>query len=424
MIISSHTSFSVILLLLLAACANKPEPARRPEPAQPPLSQPQIVPPLPKTTAVAPPGASELPLLLLGAANAIPGWSEDAAAGVGDVLRKSCPALQKNNDLSGLTQTVDWVSLCAALAAGNPTLDVKALLAAELQAVQVGSGKALNTGYYEAQLDGALAPRGSFTTPLYKRPPELVDLDLGAFRLNMKGQRLAGRLQGNKLMPFADRAAINGGALAGRGLELLWVNDEWEAFSLQVQGSGQIKLPNGRIMRVGYDGQNGHEYQSVGRLMIERGLMQKGKATMQGILAWARANPEQGRKLFNENKSFVFFREVKGDGPIGALNVPLTAERSIAVDPVYVPLGAPVWLDSSHQNPDAVGGPQVPFRGLRVAQDTGGAIKGANRLDIFFGSGPRATLLAGSQTATGTLTLLLPRTSVARLQAAGKLAQR
>jgi membrane-bound lytic murein transglycosylase A len=422
MISSSRTYLSAVLLSLLAACASEPMPLPRPEPAKPQVSSSQIVPPPPKTATANPPGASELPLTLLGAANALPGWAEDEAKGVADVLRKSCPALQKNTDLSGLTQTTDWISLCSALAAGNPALDVKALLAAELQAVQVANGKALNTGYYEAQLDGALAPGGAFITPLYKRPPELIDLDLGAFRPTMKGQRLAGRIQGNKLVPFADRADINGGALAGRGLELLWVNDEWEAFSLQVQGSGQIKLPDGQVVRVGYDGQNGHEYQSVGRLMIERGLMQKGKATMQGILGWARANPEQARKLFNENRSFVFFKEIKGDGPVGALNIPLTAERSIAVDPVYVPLGAPVWLDSSHQNPDAIGGQQLPFRGLRVAQDTGGAIKGPNRLDIFFGSGPRATLLAGSQTATGTLTLLLPRASVARLQAAGKLA--
>jgi membrane-bound lytic murein transglycosylase A len=418
---SSRIYASAVLILLLAACATEPVLLPRPEPAAKPQgSQPQIVPP-PKTTTANPPGASELPLTLLGAANALPGWAEDEAKGVANVLRKSCPALQKNNDSSGLTQVTDWASLCGALAAGNPALDVKALLAAELQAVQVANGKALNTGYYEAQLDGALAPGGAFTTPLYKRPPELVDLALGAFRSNLKGQRLAGQMQGNKLVPFADRAAINGGALAGRNLELLWVNDEWEAFSLQVQGSGQIKLPDGRVMRVGYDGQNGHEYQSVGRLMIERGLMQKGKATMQGILGWARANPEQARKLFNENRSFVFFKEIKGDGPVGALNIPLTAERSIAVDPIYVPLGAPVWLDSSHQNPDAIGGQQLPFRGVRVAQDTGGAIKGPNRLDIFFGSGPRAALLAGSQTATGTLTLLLPRASVARLQAAAKL---
>jgi membrane-bound lytic murein transglycosylase A len=360
---------------------------------------------------------------MLGAANGLAGWVEDDAAGVASALRKSCPILQKRNDLSGLTQGADWASLCGALAAGNPALDIKALLAAELQAVQVADGRALNTGYYEAQLDGALQPGGAFTTPLYKRPPELVDLDLGAFRPNLKGQRLAGRIDGNRLVPFADRAAITGGALKGRGLELLWVNDEWEAFSLQIQGSGQIKLPDGRIVRVGFDGQNGHEYQSVGRLMIERGLMQKGKATMQGILAWARANPEQGRTLFNENRSFIFFREIIGDGPIGALNVPLTPERSIAVDPLYVPLGGPVWLDSSHQNLDAMGGQQLMFRGLRVAQDTGGAIKGPNRLDIFFGSGPRATLLAGSQTAIGILTLLLPRASVARLQAMGKLAQ-
>jgi membrane-bound lytic murein transglycosylase A len=377
--------------------------------------------PVPPKLATTVPGASELPLTLLGAANTLPGWSEDDAKDVAAALSKSCPALQKRSDISGLTQPGDWASLCGALAAGNPALDIKALLAAETQAVRVADGLALNTGYYEAQLDGSLVPGGAFTTPLYKRPPDLIDLDLGAFRPAQKGQRLAGKLVGNKLVPYADRAAINAGALKGRGLELLWVSDEWEAFSLQVQGSGQIRLPDGHIIRVGFDGQNGHEYQSVGRLMVERGLMQRGKATMQGILEWARADPARGRALFNENRSFVFFKEIIGEGPIGALNMALTAERSLAVDPVFVPLGAPVWLDSSHQNPEAIGGPQLPFRGIRVAQDTGGAIKGPNRVDIFFGSGPRATLLAGTQTARGTLTLLLPRASVARLQAAGKL---
>jgi membrane-bound lytic murein transglycosylase A len=409
-------------VLALSACTSAPEPTPRPAPAPvpAPATPPAVVPAPPKTTSTVP-GASELPLTLLGAASALPGWSDDSAKDVAATLAKSCPALQKRTDISGLTQPGDWTSLCGALGAGNPSLDIKALLAAETMAVRVADGVALNTGYYEAQLDGALSSGGAFTTPLYKRPPDLIDLDLGAFRPAQKGQRLAGKLEGNRLVPYADRAAINNGALKGRGLELLWVNDEWEAFSLQVQGSGQIKLPDGRIMRVGFDGQNGHEYQSVGRLMIERGLMQRGKATMQGILEWARSNPEQGRALFNENRSFVFFREIIGDGPIGALNVPLTPERSIAVDPVFVPLGAPVWLDSAHQDPANISGAQIAFRGLRVAQDTGGAIKGPNRLDIFFGAGARATVLAGAQTARGTLTLLLPRASVARLQAAGKL---
>ncbi len=417
MIISSRLQ-TFALLSLLAACASEPSPLPPPKTVQVPAA-PGMTPPAKPGSLV----ASELQLALLGVTNDLPGWNEDDARGVANTLRKSCPALQKRPDLSGLTQAADWTNLCSALQSGNPALDIKALLAAELQPLQVADGRGLNTGYYEAQLEGSLQPGGAFTTPLYKRPPELVDADLGAFRANLKGQRTAGRVEVSRLVPFADRAAIAAGALNGRGLELLWVNDEWEAFSLQVQGSGQIKLPDGRIMRVGYDGQNGHEYQSVGRLMIERGLMQKGKATMQGILGWARANPEQARKLFNENRSFVFFRKIKGDGPIGALNVPLTPERSIAVDPLFVPLGAPVWLDSSHQNPEALGGQQIPFRGIRVAQDTGGAIKGPNRLDIFFGTGPRATLLAGSQTATGVLTLLLPRASVARLQVAGKLAR-
>jgi membrane-bound lytic murein transglycosylase A len=418
---SSPRFYAAALVALLSACTSVPETGPQPRPTVPAKI------PSPPPTAGSP-GALSLPLTLPGAASSLAGWQADDAAGVATALRKSCPALQKRPDASGLTQPSDWGSLCGALAAGNPALDIKALLAAELMPVQVADGRGLNTGYYEAQLDGALQPGGPFTIPLYKRPPELVEVELGTFRPAMAGQRLAGKvvgkMEGARLVPFADRAAIAGGALKDRHLELLWVNDEWEAYSLHIQGSGQIRLPDGRMMRVGYDGQNGHEYQSVGKLMIQRGLMQKGQATMQGILAWARANPAQGRSLFNENKSFIFFKEIKGEGPIGALNIALTPERSIAVDPLYVPLGAPVWLDSSHQDPQAIGRQQLPFRGVRVAQDTGGAIKGPNRLDIFFGFGPRATLLAGAQTATGTLTLLLPRSSVARLIASGKLASR
>jgi membrane-bound lytic murein transglycosylase A len=419
----SQQLLAIIFIYLLAACASKPVPKPKPNPNVTSTGDASSVEASLNASPTRALTAVELPLTLLGAANSLDGWSVDAANGVAEAVRRSCPALQKRNDLSGLTQIADWVSLCGALQRSNPDLDIKALLAAELQAVQVANGQALNTGYYEAQLNGSLKRGAVFKTPLYKRPPELLDQDLGAFRPNMKGQRLAGYVNAKKMLPFADRAAINNGALQGRGLELLWVDDEWEAFSLQIQGSGQIKLPDGRIMRVGYDGQNGHEYQSVGRLMIERGLMQKGQATMQGILAWARANPEQGRKLFNENKSFVFFKEIKGNGPIGALNIPLTPERSIAVDPLYVPLGAPVWLDSRHQNPAAIGRQQLAFRGLRVAQDIGGAIKGPNRLDIFFGSDSRAALLAGGQSTTGTLTLLLPRASIVRLQAANKFIQ-
>jgi membrane-bound lytic murein transglycosylase A len=326
-------------------------------------------------------------------------------------------------DGSGLTQSADWKPLCDAVLAGE---DAKLALARHTRAVAVTGGLGLNTGYFEPLMEGSFTPSERFATPLYKRPPDLIDVSLGDFRDTLKGQRTAGKLHGTKLIPYASRAEIEEGALANKGLELIWMADPYETFSLHIQGSGQIRLPDGSTVRVGYDGQNGHPYIGVGKLLRERGILGPGQATMDGILNWARANPEAGKSLFRENPSYVFFRRVDGDGPIGSLNIALVPERSIAVDPLFVPLGAPVWLNSRHVDPLGSRTPEgqmitVPFARIMVAQDTGGAIKGANRLDIFFGSNIRARALASAQSHMGSLTLLLPVASVERLQSSGKI---
>jgi hypothetical protein len=189
--------------------------------------------------------------------------------------------------------------------------------------------------------------------PLYRRPNDLVAVDLGEFRESLRGQRIAGRLTGDKLVPYADRSAIENGALAGRGLELLWVDDPVDAFFLQIQGSGQVELEGGGRVRVGYDGQNGHPYFAIGRELVERGAMTIEQVSMQSIAAWLRAHPEEAPAVTARNASFVFFRELSGDGPIGSQGVALTPERSLAVDTTFLPLGAPVWLDATHPPEDA-----------------------------------------------------------------------
>ncbi len=322
-------------------------------------------------------------------------------------FRISCPSLMRRTDGSGFASGQDWANACAA-AASWPEDSAADFFSRYFEAVQVGDGVAFVTGYYEPEIAAARTRQGRYQTPIYRRPPDLVDVDLGQFSDSLKGKVIRGRVDGRNFVPYADRAAIaDGGALAGQGLELAWAADPAEFFFLQVQGSGRLRLPDGSVMRIGYDGQNGRDYTGIGRLMKDRGLIQAG--SMQDILAWLHAHPEEGRAIMNENRSFVFFKELTGAGPLGALGLPLTPEASVAVDPRYVPLGAPVLLSLDRAEPN----------GLWIAQDTGGAIKGANRFDSFWGAGERARSIAGGMQGRGSALLLLPIGTYARLTAAG-----
>jgi membrane-bound lytic murein transglycosylase A len=275
--------------------------------------------------------------------------------------------------------------------------------------------------------------------PLYRRPRDLVAVDLGEFREALRGQRIAGRLAGDRLVPYADRAAIEDGALAGRRLELLWVDDPIDAFFLQVQGSGRVELPNGTSVRVGYDGQNGHPYFAIGRELVERGEMPLEQVSMQSIAAWLRAHPDEAPAVTARNASYVFFRELEGDGPVGSQGVALTPERTLAVDVEFLPLGAPVWVDTVYPPEEESAAPQTaaaevagavavaqdlplppppPLQRLFVAQDTGGAIRGPVRGDVFWGAGDRAASIAGRMRSEGRLWLLLPRALADRLDPA------
>ncbi len=321
-------------------------------------------------------------------------------------FRLSCPAMQRRKDMSGLTQPEDWKAPCAAAATWADT-DAPRFFAEQFEAAQIGDGKAFATGYYEPEIKGSRDKRPGYDTPVYRRPPDLSEIDLGNFSARFDGKSIRGRIVGNKFIPYADRTQIEDGALAGRGLDLAWVADPIDFFFLQVQGSGRLRLPDGAMMRIGYDSQNGHDYTGIGKLMRERGLVGPGQGNIQGLTAWLRANPEQGRKVMQENKSFVFFREIIGAGPLGAMNVPVTDQASVATDPAFIPLGAPIILSMDRAEPN----------GIWVAQDTGGAIKGSNRFDTYWGGGAEAYRIAGGMAARGTAFVLLPTGVIDRLLA-------
>jgi membrane-bound lytic murein transglycosylase A len=313
-------------------------------------------------------------------------------------FRTSCPGLLRREDLSGLTVGSDWQAACDAVKTW--TGDGVSFFAAYMEAVQVGDGKAFATGYYEILASRTKQP--GYETPIYKRPPELIEVDLGSFASDLKGRKIRGEVKGSNFVPYADRTGIEEGRLAGRGLEIAYAKDPVEIFFLQIQGSGRLRFPDGSVARIGYDSQNGHPYTGIGKLMKDRGLVTDG--SMQGLAKYLRANPEKGREIMRENKSFVFFREAP-NGPNGAMGYTVIAESSVAADPKFIPLGAPVWLSMDRAEPN----------GLWIAQDTGGAIRGANRVDTFWGAGDRVVGIAGGMAARGSALLFLPRVSVARL---------
>ncbi len=299
------------------------------------------------------------------------GWEEDAQAEALVAFVRTC------DQLSG----AEWPPLCA-LAADIPPDDASARSFFELffKPVIVGSPPAIFTGYYEPELDGSPTRTGRFKYPLYRRPPELRDGTT-----------------------FYSREAIDNGALAGRKLELAWLDDPIDLYFLQIQGSGRIRMSDGSILRVGYAGENGHPYRSIGQEMVRRGSHRLDEVSAQEIAAWVRNNPAAGEKLLNTNPSYVFFRKIDTldpeDGPIGAMGRSITPLRSVAIDPKFTPLGVPVWVEKDGK---------APIRRLMIAQDTGGAIKGMQRADIFYGTGAGAGDAAGTVKDGGRMILLLP----------------
>ena len=381
-------------LALLAACATRPTPSPEPSAAAPaPAPLPPQPAPLPPPSPVGRNAVEtgiklEAPRVL----------AADEAARALAAFRASCPAVSTRTDASGLTQAADWRPLCAQAA----TLDqsfAPGFFYYGFDWVKVGDGGAFATGYYEPEIEGSRTPQPGYV-PLYLLPPDLVRCT------KADGTTGRGRIDptGNCVLYFT-RAEIEDGALAGKGLELAWAKDPVDLFFLEIQGSGRIHFDDGTEMRVGYAGQNGRDYVAIGRLLRERAILPPGGANMESIKAWIRANPDQGRALMRENLSYVFFKELTGPGPLGALNVPVTPQATVAADPNYTPLGAPIYLAKADRH---------EIDGLWIAQDTGGAIKGPNRFDTFWGAGPEAVAIAGGMSATGEALILIPKGTAAR----------
>ncbi|WP_300974062.1 MltA domain-containing protein [Sphingomonas sp. LHG3406-1] len=392
-----------LLALSLAGCATRPTQPVQPvpsvaTPAPAPVPVP-VTPPKPANAAAA------------GITPAAPrSFSAEAAARALAAFRISCPSVVRRNDVSLLTQGADWRPLCdeaATLPVGDGDV-AKRFFTDKFAWVRVGSEPAFATGYWEPEILGSRVTAPGYAVPIYRTPTDLVrctraDGQTGRGRIDATGQCLL----------YWTRAEIEDGALAGRGLELAYAADPVDMFFLEIQGSGRLRLPDGSVMRIGYDNQNGREYVGVGRLLRERNILPPGGADMDSIKAWMRSQPDGGKSLMRENLSKIFFKELTGPGPLGALGLPVTPRGTVATDPLFVPLGAPVWLDVAMNDAD----------GLWVAQDTGGAIKGANRFDTFWGAGAEARRIAGGMSAKGDALLLLPRSSVDRLLAQRAAAQ-
>lgn len=344
----------------------------------------------------------------------LPGWTQGRHAEALGALSKSCAALVGKPRAAPVGMgpaarpAADWAAACVrlrAVPAGNHDA-ARAYFERWFVPHRVAEGDktdGLFTGYFEPLLRGSYRRGGRYTVPLYTRPKDLVNVDLGKFRKEWQGESISGRVVRGALQPYRSRAEIEARGLRGLSRVLVWVDDPADAFFLHIQGSGRVVMPDGKVLRVGYAGKNGRKYRSIGRYLVKKGAFPLEKASMQSIKAWLEANPREARKVMNHNAAFVFFKRLKGDGPLGAQGVALTPERSLAVDRRYVPLGTPLWLDTTFPLSDR------PLRRLFIAQDTGGAIKGPVRGDVFWGHGPKAAKNAGRMKQRGTYYLLLPR---------------
>lgn len=387
-------AFTLVSLGLLAACATRP------------VSPPEIPPPAPGAVTAPAPETTPTPPSPVGR-NAVetgvrletPRVLEpEQATRALSAFKASCAAVTTRTDSSGLTGKSDWQPVCTQAA----TLDssfAAGFFYYGFDWVKVGDGRAFATGYYEPEIQGSRT-QGPGYVPIYRLPPDLIRCT------KADGTTGRGRIdQSGACVLYYTRAEIEDGALAGKGLELAFAKDPVELFFLEIQGSGRIRFDDGSVMRVGYAGQNGRDYLAIGRLLRDRGILPPGGANMESIKAWIRSNPDEGRELMRENLSYVFFKQLDGAGPLGALNVPVAARASVAADPNFVPLGAPIYIDKADRR---------EVDGLWVAQDTGGAIKGPNRFDTFWGAGPDAVAIAGGMSASGEALILVPKGTAAR----------
>ena len=369
-----------MLLIFIASCAAPPKP--------PTVAPPAALPP------VAPFAASKWEML--------PGWQTTDLQPAWEAFLQSCRALKSKPG---------WQTVCARTnELARPDSGVlRAFFEEGFAPYQVfnpdGSSQGLITGYYEPKLAGSRVKTPRFRYPLYAPPEDLLTIDLGEVYPQLKDLRLRGRLQGKRIVPYYNRAEIDNGKAVLQGRELFWVENAVDLFFLQIEGSGRIELSDGSLVKVGYAEQNGHPYVSIGKKLVEMGELKIEEASMQGIKDWAKRYPQKLDTLLAQNPSYVFFRELPNglSAPLGALGVPLTETYSIAVDPRTIPLGAPVFLATTYPNT------AEPLNRLVLAQDTGGAIKGAVRADFFWGFGEQAGIQAGRMKQSGQMWVLFPK---------------
>jgi membrane-bound lytic murein transglycosylase A len=346
----------------------------------------------------------------------LPGYNSDRVAEAFPALAKSCQRILKKDPSSSMGREArfgtagQWTPACREVLANQSASEPQAreILAKHFDVWKAGSeksGEGLFTGYYEASLRGSPTQGGKYQTPLHLKPNDLVQVDLGDFRPELKGQRIGGRVIDGRLKPYEDRADILAGKLpAAQDHKLVWVDDPIGAFFLQVQGSGVVSYPDGTTKRIGFDGQNGHVYTAIGKELVARGAMTKDEVSMPAIRAWLEAHPAEAADLMNKNRSYVFFKELDTGGPVGGEGTVLTSQRSLAVDYNFWSYGVPIFVDAE---PAKDGTSRL--QRLMVAQDTGGAIRGPIRGDFFWGYGPQAEDMAGHMKSDGQVWALLPK---------------
>lgn len=328
----------------------------------------------------------------------LPNWRKDQFTKAWPAFVRSCQKLKYSNK---------WKSVCTqALALHNPSSSkIRKFFETNFIPYQVSSGKntqGLFTGYYEPVIEGSHEKTEKFKVPMYKRPADLVMIeDLGIFRKNLKGVRIAGRAINGRLKPYYTHEEIDNGILAGN--EILWIENPVDSFFIQIQGSAAVQLEDGEIIHLSYAGTNGHTYTAIGNVLIEKNKLSSSNVSMQSIRAWLSEHPDEAKEILYHNASYVFFDVMKGQGPVGDMGVVLTPGRSLAIDTRYIPHGVPLWLNIEHP----VSGERL--QRLVMAQDKGGAIKGPIRGDLFWGTGERAGELAGSMKSKGNYFLLLPK---------------
>ncbi len=409
--------FILLSLFILASC-DEAEQQPVQEPSQEESSQETV-------EAHAP----EL-ILTQSAFSDLPAWEEDDLKTFVPAFKRSCGRIVKRSSdttfgvLKQAGTYGDWQAVCLAfdqVTEASNTVALRAFFEEHFTPYQVSADDnpiGLFTGYYEASLKGSHTRKEPYTIPLHKRPDDLVMVQLGDFREALKGNRIAGRVKNGRLKPYENRAQIVAGDWPHENEVLIWVDNAVDAFFVQIQGSGLVQMDDGSVQRIGYAGQNGHPYYAIGRELIKIGALTKKNVSMQSIRAWLEENPTQADKIMNTNKSYVFFREITGDGPLGAEGIALTGGRSLAVDRTLISYGMPLWVDlegvnladDSEEEMDREADKEIaPIRRLMIAQDTGGAITGPVRGDVFWGYGPTAEDTAGKMISSGRYWVLLPK---------------